>query len=105
MSSPLQGKNDLNRIGMMGHSFGGATAFEAIYANPRVKAGINMDGALYDVEDKGTLPKPFLFMEAEDFMARKRQIEQINEKTITDEELSKMYLTREMLHGLKTQYA
>ncbi|CAH8770595.1 alpha/beta hydrolase family protein [Paenibacillus dendritiformis] len=104
ISSPLQGTIDLNRIGMMGHSFGGATAFEAVYSNPRIKAGINMDGALYNPDNKGTLPKPFLFMEAEDFMARKRQIEQMNE-TITDEELKKMYLTREILHGLKTQYS
>ncbi|NKI20203.1 acetylhydrolase [Paenibacillus dendritiformis] len=103
ISSPFQGKIDLNRIGMMGHSFGGAAAFEAIYSNPRVKAGINMDGALYNAEDKGTLPKPFLFMEAEDFMERKRQIEQINE-TISDEELKKMYLTRDMLRGLKKEY-
>ncbi|BFH14257.1 DUF1854 domain-containing protein [Paenibacillus melissococcoides] len=63
-----------------------------------------LDGALYHVDAKGTLPKPFLLMEAEDFMARRRQIEQMNE-TITDEELKKMYLTREMLHGLKKHYS
>ncbi|WP_042433962.1 alpha/beta hydrolase family protein [Streptacidiphilus anmyonensis] len=63
---------DLNRIGMFGHSAGGFTAANAMYADPRIKAGLNMDGTLeYTVKPDGThlsdvarhgLNRPFLLM-------------------------------------------
>jgi dienelactone hydrolase len=63
---------DLNRIGVFGHSAGGFTAANMMYADPRVKAGINMDGTLeYTVIPDGTnlsevalhgLDRPFLLM-------------------------------------------
>lgn len=63
---------DLHRVGMFGHSGGGFTAANAMYGDPRIKAGINMDGTLeYNVEPGGTnlsevalhgLDQPFLLM-------------------------------------------
>ena len=63
---------DLNRIGMFGHSAGGFTAANMMYVEPRIKAGINMDGTLeYNVVPDGTnlsevalhgLDRPFLLM-------------------------------------------
>ncbi|WP_128895675.1 alpha/beta hydrolase family protein [Longirhabdus pacifica] len=58
-------KLDLSRIGMLGHSYGGATSYWMLQQDERVKAAIDMDGGLYG----GTLPKegvgkPFLLMNA-----------------------------------------
>ncbi|MFF4397250.1 alpha/beta hydrolase family protein [Streptomyces sp. NPDC001480] len=63
---------DLNRIGMFGHSAGGFTAANMMYSDPRIKAGINMDGTMeYTAEPDGTnlsevalhgLDRPFLLM-------------------------------------------
>lgn len=68
----LTGVMDLNRIGMLGHSGGGFTAANAMYGDPRIKAGVNMDGTLeYSVKPDGSnlsevalhgLDRPFLLM-------------------------------------------
>jgi predicted dienelactone hydrolase len=53
---------DLSRIGMMGWSFGGATAMQMSRNDPRVKAVVDQDGQLFgDVRDKGT-SRPFMLM-------------------------------------------
>ncbi|MQS10922.1 esterase [Streptomyces kaniharaensis] len=38
---------DLDRIGMVGHSAGGFTAVQTMHDDPRIKAGINLDGQLH----------------------------------------------------------
>jgi hypothetical protein len=63
---------DLGRVGMFGHSGGGFTAASAMDVDPRIKAGIDMDGTLeYTVKPDGTelspvaqhgLDRPFLLM-------------------------------------------
>ena len=68
----LTGGMELNRIGMFGHSAGGFTAANMMYGDPRIKAGVNMDGTLeYSVEPDGSnlsevalhgLDRPFLLM-------------------------------------------
>jgi predicted dienelactone hydrolase/ketosteroid isomerase-like protein len=56
---------DLGRIGVLGHSLGGAAAGQAVVTDARVTAGINMDGFQFgDVLDRG-LSKPFMFMAAD----------------------------------------
>jgi predicted dienelactone hydrolase len=58
----LSGRLNLSRIGVFGHSFGGALAGALCLADPRVVAGINMDGWMFgDAETKG-IPRPFFFM-------------------------------------------
>lgn len=67
IESQFKGKIDLNNIGVMGHSFGGATAFNTTYLDHRIKAGINMDGSLFEVENRDVINKPFMFIRSESF--------------------------------------
>jgi predicted dienelactone hydrolase len=43
----LSGALDLKKIGMFGHSLGGATAAKAMAADRRIAAGINLDGSMF----------------------------------------------------------
>ncbi|MED1739331.1 dienelactone hydrolase family protein [Bacillus swezeyi] len=93
----FKGKLDMNNIGMMGHSFGGATAFNAAYTNQKIKAGINMDGSLYDVDGKQAISKPFLFMESSDFLKIRDKAMSGN---ISDEEIKNSGLTKEEFNNM-----
>lgn len=64
----LKDRIDLGNIGAMGHSLGGAVAFDACYSDSRIKAGINMDGLLYGAGSKKSLDKPFLFLFSDSYM-------------------------------------
>ncbi len=56
---------DLGRVALAGHSFGGATAAEAMRLDRGVRAGVNLDGALLGrVVDTG-LDRPFLLLGSE----------------------------------------
>ncbi|WP_214417142.1 alpha/beta hydrolase family protein [Sphaerisporangium fuscum] len=55
----LAGAFDLSRVGMLGHSLGGATAAAAIRADRRLRAGVNLDGSLLPPVTAGT-DRPFL---------------------------------------------
>ncbi|MFB8374575.1 alpha/beta hydrolase family protein [Paenibacillus taichungensis] len=61
------GRMNLERIGMFGHSFGGATSTQMLMSDPRIKAALNMDGVLYGKlrVPEGGLNKPFLMMSAD----------------------------------------
>ncbi|KKO51708.1 alpha/beta hydrolase family protein [Paenibacillus sp. DMB20] len=60
------GRLDLDRIGMFGHSYGGATAAQMLMKDARIKAAINMDGTLYgDPMPSTGLTKPYLQMNGE----------------------------------------
>ncbi|WP_163858592.1 alpha/beta hydrolase family protein [Paenibacillus elgii] len=62
-SGRFTGKIDMNRIGMMGHSLGGAVTVQMMLHDDRVKAGINMDGTMFGDEIPGSgLNKPFMLM-------------------------------------------
>ncbi|TDB80603.1 alpha/beta hydrolase [Micromonospora sp. KC721] len=53
---------DPSRIAMVGHSAGGAGTQAAMVADPRIDAGIDIDGLTYDdIPDSG-LARPFLFL-------------------------------------------
>jgi dienelactone hydrolase len=59
---PGAGLIDPSRIGMAGHSAGGAAAIAAMLADPRIRAGIDMDGSTAaPIPDEG-LARPFLFL-------------------------------------------
>ncbi len=64
--NPFSGRFDMEKVGMFGHSFGGATAAQLLLKDSRVKAGINMDGAFFgsDIPETG-IEKPFLLMLSE----------------------------------------
>lgn len=61
-SGRFQGRLDLEKLGMFGHSFGGATALEFCHEDARCKAGIDMDGAPYGSVVKEGLRQPFFFL-------------------------------------------
>jgi dienelactone hydrolase len=61
-SSKFTGRLDLQRLGMFGHSFGGATALQFCHDDPRCKAGIDIDGAPYGSVVQEGVKQPFLFI-------------------------------------------
>lgn len=46
-TGPFAGRLDLARVGMLGHSLGGAAAVEACRTDARIRACADLDGALY----------------------------------------------------------
>ena len=55
---------DKHEIGMAGHSLGGAAAAATMIADPRVLAGVNMDGAFHPALMPGQINRPFLMLGA-----------------------------------------
>ncbi|MEU9298198.1 alpha/beta hydrolase [Streptomyces sp. NPDC048266] len=54
---------DRTRIGMAGHSIGGASAVSAMAADRRIDAGVNMDGSFWDtLPADGLGGRPFLLL-------------------------------------------
>ncbi|MFH9425536.1 alpha/beta hydrolase family protein [Streptomyces sp. NPDC017529] len=54
---------DKNRIGVGGHSLGGASAVSAMALDSRIRAGVNMDGSFHDPVPAGGLgSRPFLML-------------------------------------------
>ncbi|MFI6638530.1 alpha/beta hydrolase family protein [Streptomyces sp. NPDC050504] len=57
---------DRRRVGMAGHSIGGASAATAMVGDRRVRAGINMDGAFWDaLPPQGLDGRPFMMLGTE----------------------------------------
>jgi predicted dienelactone hydrolase len=86
---------DLERIGMFGHSFGGATTTQMLMTDSRIKAAINMDGGLYGklrIPADG-LKKPFLMMSADDTLSGTEHMSDayIASQGTTREELSQFF--------------
>ncbi|MFF0392319.1 alpha/beta hydrolase family protein [Kitasatospora sp. NPDC004615] len=53
---------DKHEIGMAGHSIGGAAAAATMIADPRVRAGVNMDGTFHPDPMPGQITRPFLML-------------------------------------------
>jgi dienelactone hydrolase len=53
---------DRTRIGMAGHSVGGASAINTMVTDPRIRAGIDIDGTTSDPLLAPGLHRPFLFL-------------------------------------------
>ncbi|MFJ1767279.1 alpha/beta hydrolase family protein [Amycolatopsis sp. NPDC088138] len=53
---------DPARIGMAGHSAGGANTLQAMLADPRIRAGIDIDGSTHVPLPASGLSRPFLFL-------------------------------------------
>ncbi|MER6600540.1 alpha/beta hydrolase family protein [Streptomyces parvus] len=57
------GAIDARRVGMAGHSIGGNAAASTMAADPRVDAGVNMDGTFFDpAPARGLGGRPFLML-------------------------------------------
>ncbi|WP_123043473.1 hypothetical protein [Cohnella candidum] len=60
--SILAGKLDLEKIGVVGHSLGGAAAYNLALNDSRIKAAINLDGAVYAIPNANKSNAPFLML-------------------------------------------
>jgi Chlorophyllase enzyme len=56
------GRLDLERIGMFGHSLGGATAASTMFVDRRIDAGADLDGSLHGRVVVRGLGQPFMLM-------------------------------------------
>ncbi|WP_328474571.1 hydrolase [Actinoplanes sp. NBC_00393] len=61
----LRGALDLHRIGMFGHSLGGSTAAAVMHDDPRLKAGVNLDGTFVGPAAVGGSARPFLLVSSD----------------------------------------
>ena len=61
-SGKFKDRLDLQRLGMFGHSFGGAQALQFCHDDPRCRAGIDIDGAPYGSVIQEGLKQPFMFL-------------------------------------------
>ncbi len=52
-------------VGIFGHSFGGATAADAMLIEPRLVGGLNMDGSMFGQSLNKTQKKPFTIFAAQ----------------------------------------
>jgi predicted dienelactone hydrolase len=63
--SPLAGHLDLQHVGIVGHSIGGATAVQVMASDPRFKVGVDLDGKLFGAEPNARLNRPFLWIQSD----------------------------------------
>jgi pimeloyl-ACP methyl ester carboxylesterase len=61
-SETFAARMDLQRLGMFGHSFGGATALEFCHQDSRCKAALDMDGIPFGSVVPEGLSKPGMFL-------------------------------------------
>jgi dienelactone hydrolase len=65
-SGKFTGRLDMTRLGIFGHSFGGATAAQFCSQDSRCKAGIDVDGSLHGSVIQTGIHRPFMFLGSED---------------------------------------
>jgi predicted dienelactone hydrolase len=61
-SGEFTGRVDLTRVGVFGHSFGGAAAALFCHEDSRCKAGIDIDGAPHGSVIQTGIDRPFMFL-------------------------------------------
>ena len=63
---------DVQQVGMFGHSLGGATTATAMFNEPRIACGMDLDGTFQNGTDySNDLKRPFYILEEENHDARK----------------------------------
>jgi predicted dienelactone hydrolase len=88
----LAGRLDFERLGIFGHSLGGATAATVMYMDSRFKAGINLDGSLFSAKDY-TLNQPFMLILSDNKLLAAQDPSEASLSTIKDhcDEMSAFY--------------
>jgi dienelactone hydrolase len=64
-ANPLGGMFDLDRVGMFGHSLGGAAAAGTMLTDRRIRGGLDMDGRLFGKVATTGLKRPFMLFAAD----------------------------------------
>lgn len=64
----FKGILDLNNIGVLGMSMGGIATNEVCLKDRRVKAGLNIDGALYGSAINETIKIPYMFLNSQRYL-------------------------------------
>lgn len=58
----LAGNLDLSNVGMFGHSLGGSTTAQAMRDDPRIRAGVNLDGPILGSVATDGIDRPLLML-------------------------------------------
>ena len=61
-SGRFLGRLDMQRVGVFGHSLGGATALQFCHDDSRCKAGIDVDGVVLGSVSREGVTQPFMFV-------------------------------------------
>jgi dienelactone hydrolase len=93
----LAGLFDLSRVGMFGHSVGGAASLQTAYDDPRITAAIDMDGRLFGEVMNHALTTPFLIMNSEGST-------DLSSVGVSDADLAQLGMTREQLEVAEAQH-
>jgi predicted dienelactone hydrolase len=102
----LEDHLELDRVGVYGHSFGGATAAEVLRTDARFKAAINMDGKVFGMTDPHQIQGPLMWMASDYSAVSDAQLAQIKmSRAEFDEKIRKHLEHRnEFLSGLEQGY-
>ncbi|MDO4260344.1 MAG: hypothetical protein Q4C87_12575 [Actinomycetaceae bacterium] len=60
-SNIFHGHIDIEKVGVLGFSYGAATTVQTLASDPRFKAGFGMDGAMYGDDVDKDIPQPLLY--------------------------------------------
>jgi dienelactone hydrolase len=58
----FRGRLDLDRMGVIGYSLGGAIAMQSCWRDDRLKAAVNIDGWLFDAAPGGWIEQPLMII-------------------------------------------
>ena len=62
--SPLFDRLNMTKVGAFGHSFGGAASAGACHFEPRIGAGLNLEGAPHGKRSAWKFPQPFMLVQS-----------------------------------------
>ncbi len=61
-AGPFYHRLDTERVGALGHSFGGSVAAQASLDDSRIRSALDLDGSLWGQVQREGLPKPFMMI-------------------------------------------
>jgi dienelactone hydrolase len=76
-SEKFGGRLDMTRVGVFGHSLGGATAAQFCHNDSRCKAGIDVDGTVFGSVVQEGLHQPFMFLMSDEILSSESEATQI----------------------------